>query len=52
MHDSEHEPDATASHPDATDHGDLRGSFVAVLFMAAFFVAAWLTVFAIAMVRR
>lgn len=52
MHDDEHDPGATAPPHETSDHGDLRGSFVAVLFMAAFFVAAWLAVFAIAMVRR
>lgn len=44
-----------AEHDEATDadgHGDVRGSFTAVMFMAAFFVATWFGVLAIAMVRR
>ena len=42
-HDEESESDG---------HGDVRGSFTAVMIMAAFFVATWFGVLAIAMVRR
>ena len=33
-------------------HGNLRGSFVAVVLMAGFFVACWVGVLAIALERR
>lgn len=36
----------------AEDRGSLRGTFVAVILMAAFFVATWFGMLAIALERR
>lgn len=45
-----HEAD---EHPEPTnDDHSLRGTMVAVLLMAAFFIAAWLGVFALLQSRR
>ena len=47
--------DATPPTEPASDdstHGSLRGTFVAVVFMAAFFVVTWFGMFLLAMDRR
>ena len=52
MHDKEPDPVLPVIIEDEESHGDLRGSFTAVLLMAAFIAIIWFGVFAIAMVRR
>lgn len=46
------EPADRLDESDGDGHDDVRGSFAAVMIMAAFFVATWLGVLAISMVRR
>ena len=41
-----------AAEPGDHAHTSLRGTFILVLLMAAFFVAAWLGMLALAMERR
>jgi hypothetical protein len=46
-------PDAPDAEPTGTVSGSpLRGSFVAVLVMTAFFLASWFAILAIALERR
>ena len=46
------ENDPASPTPPSPEQRSLRGSFVAVLCMAAFFVVAWLGMLALALERR
>ncbi len=49
------QPDDAATPPAPAaddDHGSLRGTFIAVVLMASFFVVTWFGMFLLAMDRR